>query len=316
MKRHLSTLLKIAVTIIGLILVFRQIDGEALKQTLLQADLAWVGVAFLLVSLSLVWRAYRWLMLLRGLGSQVPFRRLIKLYYVGSFFNAFLPSGFGGDVVRVVEVNRELDLNVATGTVVLDRLTGLTTQFILALFLLPFRAATIPPLLIGLIIVGATGSIAGLSLLAEHDLLCRWGSWLPGPLSPVGDGLAARVLKAMHACGWQAIVKAMGVSFLFNFLLVSWWASLGQALQLSVPFTHYLFAVPVLSVLLLVPSIGGLGVRELVAPTLFAGAISEVEAVSLSLMVFGVVRTAGLLGAPLYLWDTLHRYMTKSAPES
>jgi hypothetical protein len=152
--------------------------------------------------------------------------------------------------------------------------------------------------------------------LAEHDLLCRWGSWLPGPLSPVGDGLAARVLKAMHACGWQAIVKAMGVSFLFNILLVSWWASLGQALQLSAPFTHYLFAVPVLSVLLLVPSIGGLGVRELVAPTLFAGAISEVEAVSLSLMVFGVVRTAGLLGAPLYLWDTLHRYTTKSAPES
>lgn len=315
MKKHFSTLLKIAVTIIGLILVFRQIDGEALKQTLFQANLTWVIVAFLFVSFSLVWRAYRWLLLLRGLGSTVDFKRLIKLYFVGSFFNAFLPSGFGGDMVRIVEVTREIDLNVATGTVVLDRLTGLTTQFLLALVLLPFRAATIPPLLVGLILVGATGSIVILALLAEHNLLCRWGRWLPGPLSPVGDGLVAGVLRAMHACGWRAIAGAMAVSFLFNLMLVSWWAVMGHALQLSVPFTHYLFAVPILSISLLIPSIGGLGVRELVAPVLFAGAISEVEAVSLSLLVFAVVRVAGLLGAPIYIWDALHRHNTKSAPE-
>jgi hypothetical protein len=60
--------------------------------------------------------------------------------------------------------------------------------------------------------------------------------------------------------------------------------------------------VPVLSLALLVPSIGGLGVRETLAPALFAGAnLSADEAVALSLLVFALLRLTSLLGAPLYL---------------
>ena len=47
-------------------------------------------------------------------------------------------------------------------------------------------------------------------------------------------------------------------------------------------YTYYLLIVPIMSVALMVPSIGGLGVRELVAPSLFAGAnIAKSEAVAL-----------------------------------
>ena len=57
---------------------------------------------------------------------------------------------------------------------------------------------------------------------------------------------------------------------------------------------------------LLVPSIGGLGVRENLAPALFPGAgISAVQAVALTLLVFGLERIASLLGAPVYLASIL-----------
>ncbi|HQF72029.1 MAG TPA: UPF0104 family protein, partial [Promineifilum sp.] len=63
--------------------------------------------------------------------------------------------------------------------------------------------------------------------------------------------------------------------------------------------------VPVMSLAVLVPSIGGLGVRETVAPALFAGAgLAPEQAVALTLLVFALERVASLLGAPVYLWTT------------
>ncbi|MCA9960337.1 MAG: flippase-like domain-containing protein [Anaerolineales bacterium] len=301
-KKRLSTLLKIAVTLLGLWLAFQELDLQALGQTLLQAHLGWLLSGLLLVSASMVLRAFRWSLLLQGLGIHVPFARLVELYFIGSFFNSFLPSGFGGDVVRVLEITREIDLDVATGTVILDRLSGLIMLFVMALLLLPWRAAAIPIWLHWLIVGGTAVSLLIIALLLEHRLICRLGKWLPGPLSPVGSGLLAKVLKAVQACGLRAIISAFGVSILFNLMLASWWATTGRALDLQVPFSYYIFAVPILSIALMAPSVGGLGVRELLAPTLFAAAnVPNEQAVSLSLLVFALERLSGLFGAPLYL---------------
>ena len=57
-----------------------------------------------------------------------------------------------------------------------------------------------------------------------------------------------------------------------------------------------------MAIALLAPSFSGLGVREILAPLLFAGAgLSAAQAVTLSLMVFFVKRASELVGAPVYL---------------
>ena len=66
------TLLKIAVTVGGLIFILTQIDlGDAVAQ-LLRADLRWAAAALLLVMSSLVLRAYRWLPCCAAWGSICP----------------------------------------------------------------------------------------------------------------------------------------------------------------------------------------------------------------------------------------------------
>ena len=60
---------------------------------------------------------------LRGVGANIRLGRLAELYFVGNFFNMFLLSGFGGDVVRILEAARNVPGNIATGTVLLDRFT-------------------------------------------------------------------------------------------------------------------------------------------------------------------------------------------------
>jgi uncharacterized membrane protein YbhN (UPF0104 family) len=103
-----------------------------------------VLVGFLLFNLSLVVRAYRWLLLLRGIGDTIRFQRLVSLYFAANFFNSVLPSGFSGDVVRAVEAAQDVPARTAAGTVLVDRATGLLALFLIGLSALPFRPDNFP----------------------------------------------------------------------------------------------------------------------------------------------------------------------------
>ena len=305
-RQRLMSLLKVGVTALGLYLVLRGLDFRALLDTLRTVRLGWMAFGAALIALSLVVRAYRWHLVLHGVGSSIRFGRLVELYLVGSFFNAFLPSGLGGDVVRAAEAAQDVDSGVAAGTVLLDRLTGLMALFAMALVLLPFRPTEFPPKLawtIGLICT--VGLVGGMALI-EGRLLRGAVNRLPAALRVAGGGFLDRLAATIHRCGRRPTAAALLVSVVFNLMQVGWWATTGRALGLSVPFGYYLLVVPVMSLALLVPSIGGLGVRESMAPALFAGAgVAPEQAVALTLLVFGLERVASLLGAPVYMAGTL-----------
>ena len=291
--RFLPTLLRLGLTAVGLWLAAQSIELAQVGQLLAGVDGRWAAVAFLLINASLFLRAYRWQLLLRGLGVQMGFGRLVALYFVGNFFNAFLPSGFGGDAVRVVEVAQEVGSEVAAGTVFLDRFTGLLTLFGMGLLALPFRPASFPPaLVLSLVLVCGGGLVAGVVVL-DGRLLRLVGGRLPRALG--------RFVLAVERCGRPAIGRALGVSLLFNGLLVGWWTAVAQALGTAVGFGYNLLVVPLLAVALLAPSIGGLGVREALAVPLLAGAgVGGDAAVAISLLEFLLMRLSSLLGAGVY----------------
>jgi glycosyltransferase 2 family protein len=305
-KRHWGALLRISITIAGLAIVLNIIDLRDLWYELVAARPGWVALGFGLVISGYLVRSIRWLILLRGLGVRVSLLRLVELYLIGSFFNAFLPSGFGGDVVRAIEASQDAPPEVAAGTVFIDRLTGLLSLFAMALVALIWRPAAFPDTLalqIGVICL--LGLVAGL-LLLEGSLMLRLSRWLPGPLHRLGHGLIQKILVAVKECGWGAVGGALGISLLFNLLLVGWWTAGAQALNLPVTYGHHIIIVPIWSILLLVPSIGGLGVREVLAPTLYGAlGLAPTEAVALTLLVFAIERLSSLVGAPVYILSTV-----------
>ena len=314
MRKHLSTFLKISVTIVGFIIIVTKMDFSQILTSLVQIDWRWAALALLLITASLFLRAYRWQLLLRGLGQKIPFKRLANLYFVGNFFNAFLLSGFGGDVMRVIEASRNIPTSVATGTVLVDRLTGLLMLFVMGLLALPFRPDNFSAEQTWIVaVVSILGLIAGFVLL-EGSLIRRFGGWLPGKLSPVGDGPIAQVLQAVQGCGWTAVAQALVVSTIFNLILTAWWWIAGKALGFHIAYSYYLLVIPILSITLLVPSVSGLGVRENIAPFLFmpVGLIAE-EAVALSFLVFFLMRIASLFGGPVYIISLLRQNRAKGA---
>jgi uncharacterized membrane protein YbhN (UPF0104 family) len=303
-KGHWRNLLRVVVSMGALIFILSTVGLEKVADLIRRADLLLMLVAFLLVVAGIVVRAVRWMALLRALEIQVPLRRLVGLYFVGTFFNAFLPSGLGGDVVRVLELTQDTHAAAAAGTVIVDRLTGLLVLFAMALAALPFSGDLLPTETVSAIgLLSAGGLVAG-GVVLQGGLLRRWSRWLPGPLSLTGEGALARVYRAVTGCGPRAVAWALGVSLLFNLLLVALNYLVARAVGVDIALAYFLLFVPVLSVTLTLPiSIGGLGVREGMAVLLFTQAgVGEAAAVAASLGVYLLSTVlAGLLGGLVYL---------------
>ncbi|MEZ4516479.1 MAG: lysylphosphatidylglycerol synthase transmembrane domain-containing protein [Chloroflexota bacterium] len=304
-RQRIITLLKLGVTLGGLYLVISKFDPALIVQAVTEADLRWMAVGFVLIAASLVVRSWRWQVILKGSGATISFPRLVELYFVGTFFNAFLPSGFGGDFVRAAEAAQNIPATVAVSSVVIDRLSGLMALFIMALAILPFRPPDFPPTLLWLIIViSVTGLLTGLIFVDG-----RIATWvidrLPQKVQDIGGGILPQTVEAVDRCTWRALGTALLISMLFNLMQVGWWYTTGLALSLTVPLSHYVLVVPLMSLALLFPSVGGLGVRETLAPALFGNIVPPEQAVALTLLVFGLERLASLLGGPVYIYATL-----------
>jgi hypothetical protein len=301
MRRQIGTVIKLGVTAVALFLVLRQVDIRQIGVGISQAHAGWVFLAFALINASMVVRAYRWRLLLVALRASVRFGRLVELYFAAGFFNSVLPSGLAGDVVRVVEAAQDVPADVAAGTVIVDRLTGLLALFVLALLALPWRPPYFPVTLLAQIVVICVVGLVGGAVLLQGSLVRRAGQLVPGRLRPYWSKIE-QVLTAVSACGRRAITGALAVSVLFNLMQIAWWWAAGMSLGYDIPVSIYFYTTPLMALATLLPSIGGLGVREQLAILLFAPAgLTPDEAVTLSLLVFALERLSGLLGAPIYI---------------
>ncbi len=311
-SRRLS-LGRIGLSAATLALLWRQVGGRQVWAILRGARPELLAAAWGLFLVGIVIRTFRWRSLLGGLGIRPPLWKLGYLYLVGSFFNAFLPSGFGGDVVRVLELRHDARDAAVIGTVLVDRLTGILSLMALGLLALPFALHTLAPWLIALVGLTAVGGLVGGALLLEGRWLRRLTARLPPALSLAGEGALARIYAAVTGCGPSALRAALLLSTLFNLtnVLVYWLCGLAVGIPLGVDF--YAVVTPLLSLALLLPiSVGGLGARDWVAQPLFRSAgVGGAYAAGMTLAVYAVSAAVGLIGGILYLgqgvWGLLRR---------
>ena len=103
--------------------------------------------------------AWRWSVVVHGLGVGLPMRAAVASYYRSQFLNSTLPGGVLGDVHRAVHHGRETgDLPRGARAVVWDRVSGQGVQLVLTvvvLLALPSPVRSSIPVLAGLVVVGA-----------------------------------------------------------------------------------------------------------------------------------------------------------------
>ncbi len=233
---------------------------------------------------------------------------LAAWYFVGSFFNVILPTGFGGDVVRVAELAQDTRRpGPVLNSVLVDRYLGIMVLLAMGLgaaLLLPSAAPA-----------GVLAAIAGLfgAGLAAAWLLRRpwWTAW--GRRTGL-FGRAVRLARlpalaeAVAPYNRRAIGKGLAISLAFNILQIGWNLAIARGLSLSLPVSAFLIFVPLTAVALLLPAFGGLGVRELTYVGLFGSiGVPQATSLALSLGVYVITLATGLVGGGVYLLGGIRR---------
>lgn len=289
------TRLALGLGLLAVILLRVDLGGVTIAGPLAQA--AGVGVVALLMVLAQLLSAVRWRVIMGP--AAPPAGYLFRLYLIGNFFSLFLPSSIGGDAVRTVAAVRATGRPAATvSSVVADRISGVCAL----LLYLAIGALLAPPLVDGLrgrlettaspLMVLAVVVLLGLGTAAAVKLFPRVRPMVRQAAGVFVD-LARSPLRLLAVAG-----LAMAVQGLY---IVAWWA-LGGLLGLDVPPAAYILAVPVVSLVAMLPvTLSGLGVREgawlvLLAPY----GVAAPDAVAFSLLFFVAFSLVGALGGAFF----------------
>jgi hypothetical protein len=250
----------------------------------------------------MVLRAYRWQVLLQIQKLEVPLSRLTSLYFIGTFFNSVLPTGFGGDVVRMYELTKQSDQGTeSVSTVLVDRLCGFVVLFIMASLALPFSYRLIPPLVSAMIVGITVLTLLGV-WMALSDGVWSWLSAVPLVKRLIGMPKVQQFRFSLAAYRTRAISGALLASLAFNVLLMVFNYLIALALGIRISPWYFLIFIPIISFLLTLPvSVSGLGVREGGYVLLFGQAgVPSSLAFALSLCVYAAAVATGLIGGLLY----------------
>lgn len=283
-------------TLGGLAWIAWNVDLRSIGTTLLGVSPWAVLVSMGVTASILLTMAVRWQLLMRAYGAQtVPkLSWLIRLTWVGFFYNTFLPGGVGGDVVRGTASRRafgESGLTRGLAVVFVDRVLGVVGLLAvagLAAWLVPLPGVESVPWMAALGLAIAGSSLAGLAVLpfARPRLPAPIRRFVPDlpPLARVGPAVFAALLGPLgHG----------GVALSGHLILVS--------MVPEVAFTTSLVVIPLAMATQLLPiTVGGTGAREAAFAALYSlVGVSAEPAVATSLALYGTYLALGAVGGVL-----------------
>jgi uncharacterized membrane protein YbhN (UPF0104 family) len=270
-RRYVLLAVKIAVSIALLTLLFSRIDVGSLWANARRASVPWLLAALGIYFINVLASVWRWHLLLDAQEIRLPWRTLLGSFLVATFFNNFLPSNIGGDVIRIRDTAKPAgSKTIATTVVLTDRVIGL----------------------IGLVLVAAMGAtmVAG---IAGHVPSPIWPSWLwagflgatmvtaPAVLAPGGVGRLLQPLTVFHP-EWvggridsvtaalsrfrgrpSSLARCFGGAVFVQATVVVFYIAVAHAVHVPVAPWDLAVIVPLSFVVQMLPvSVNGFGVRE------------------------------------------------------
>ncbi len=304
-RKQIFNILKILVSLILLFFIFSRIDLAAFISHVHQANPWWLLTALAMMMVGVVMRAWRWRILLTSIGVIISLKELTIIYFIGFLFNNVLPSGIGGDAVRIMELNRYSQRATdATTSVLVDRFLGLSALQAIGTVALLFNWQAVPPQVAYFTVIIFGCGLVGGFLLIHRPLYLALQARLSVVRRLTKIKVIGKLFESFQSYPLAALGRAYVVSLLFNLSLIAMNISIGLALGAQASLIQYAIFVPITSIVLLVPiSFAGLGMREGTYIQLFqAVGVPPEIALAMSLLVYTIGNLCtGLIGGIIYL---------------
>lgn len=125
-SRTLKLLLKIAITVVCFWYISTKIDFRKALDAFTKASWSYLFIALLFFILSKILSAYRLNIYFSNIKLKLSTKKNLKLYWLGMFYNLFLPGAISGDAYKVILLNRKYKTpyKKASAAVLLDRFSG------------------------------------------------------------------------------------------------------------------------------------------------------------------------------------------------
>ena len=278
-SQNRQTIVRVFGSILALVLLIVLLEEEGdgqLFSALRRVSIGYFLAAIVALSISRLFAALRWHILLNSAGVEIPFLRSIMLTFTGNFSSNFLPTTIGGDVVRLAGAMQSgYDRAICVASLVADRLIGL------AGFSVALPLGLIPVFSLG---NGASQSIAFSTLIQKGVNFAKrtfesLSIWLKKPFA--------------LSCSLLATFGNMAFIYLAIYLLllgidhhVSFWLVAGLY-----TLTYFVTLIPI--------SINGLGVQELSMTFLLVqlGGLSPSESATVAVLTRALWIVTSLPGA-------------------
>lgn len=258
----------VAVVLCSLLLGF--VDWKKTGYLLLDLTIIPTVFAFLLLCLGLVISALKWQLLMKALNIQVPISDLLRLYWTASFFQNFLPSSVGGDIVRLAVMRNSQRLADVAASIFVERLTGFITLLglaFLALFARPqYFYLVDKDTIIWFALAGVSVAII-LFLLYGRKITSYLSARIPDGYTLLCS-ILAKLEKLMVSIGFyrerkRAVITTFIVSLVFYATLVVFQYLTFASLGIDILFLEVIFIAPAIPLISLLPiSLNGIGVAE------------------------------------------------------
>ncbi|MFH0762799.1 MAG: lysylphosphatidylglycerol synthase transmembrane domain-containing protein [Candidatus Omnitrophota bacterium] len=312
-KKILSIFLKVSISVILLIFLFHKVDTKNLLEYLKNADKLLLFFAFCISLISYVLAILRWEMLLKAAKIYLPLKRVIISFAGGVFFNLFLPSTIGGDLMRSIDLSAHTKRpREVIATVLLDRLSGYVGLVILILLAVSFGWRLIQDTTVLFAVAVITGVlIVALVILFNKFLYEKINKLLHSPNSGKFRELIKDLHQEIHIFRHhkKLIINNLILSLLIQLILPITCFIIALSLGVRLNIIYFLVFVPIIAAITLLPiSIGGLGLRDAATIFFFAKAgMSEGSAFAMSLLSFLIMLLCGIIGGIIYVFTVRHR---------
>ncbi|PIB28051.1 lysylphosphatidylglycerol synthetase [Maribacter sp. 4U21] len=271
-RKGITTALKLLISAILIYFVCTKINIDEIGNTLEKSKPKYLLIALFFFLVSKILAAFRLNLYFYQLGVRLTHKSNLRLYFLGMFYNLFLPGGIGGDAYKgyLIKKSFEVPTKRVVSVLVLDRLSGLLLLFVYACVL--FYVLQNP-------------------VLAEVKYLFILGIPLAVLVFWV---LNKRFFNYVFPLFWSAL----GYSALVQLAqLISVWFIM-MALGIVEDKVAYLVIFLVSSIVSVLPlTIGGIGSREV---TFFYGAsllgLDETISVGISVVFFLITAVVSLMG--------------------
>ena len=162
-KKFLFFILKLVSSILLLWFVTTNFDLGPAVDRFEDIKFGYIFIAIFIFLVLLVNNTTRWVVVLRAVHADLPFKVAIKIMYISIFFNQILPSSIGGDAFKIFLVRKSgININTAVNCVMLERAIALLGLILLVVLTQPFLLTRVEdqlakylfPLLAGVALVG------------------------------------------------------------------------------------------------------------------------------------------------------------------